>query len=38
MDKDHGTYHVSLVLAGWWFGTTEFYDFADFGNFITPTD
>jgi hypothetical protein len=25
-------------IPAWWFGTMEFYDFPDIGNFIIPTD
>ena len=28
----------AFPLTAWWFGTMEFYDFPDIGNFIIPTD
>ena len=27
-----------MIMAGWWFGTMEFYDFPYIGNVIIPTD
>jgi hypothetical protein len=27
-----------LIMAGWWSGSTEFYDYPYIGNVIIPTD
>ena len=29
---------ICNYIAGWWFGTMEFYDFPYIGNFIIPSD
>ena len=30
--------YIYIYIAGWWFGTMEFYDFPYIGNVIIPID